>query len=139
MSNVDTRALEYVFPAELLRYFSIVESGIKTDNQTREEYLEVVFEEQNELPEGYSREEYESKGFFSKRVQDFPLRGRAVFLELRRRRWRHKVSGEQITCKIRVKLYHSFRDKLYHVVRGKLYHCFRASWATNSAANCTTC
>jgi hypothetical protein len=97
MSNVDTRALEYVFPAELLRYFSIVESGIKTDNQTREEYLEVVFEEQNELPEGYSREEYESKGFFSKRVQDFPLRGRAVFLELRRRRWRHKVSGEQIT------------------------------------------
>jgi hypothetical protein len=46
---------------------------------------------------------------------------------------------KDITCKIRVKLYHSFRDKLYHVVRGKLYHCFRASWATNSAANCTTC
>ena len=43
------------------------------------------------------------------------------------------------TCKIRVKLYHSFRGKLYHGVRGKLYHCFRASWATNSAANCTTC
>lgn len=42
-------------------------------------------------------------------------------------------------CKIRVKLYHSFRGKLYHGVRGKLYHCFRASWATNSAANCTTC
>jgi hypothetical protein len=59
--------------------------------------LEVVFEENNELPEGYSRDSYESKGFFSKRVQDFPLRGRAVFLELRRRRWRHKETGEQIT------------------------------------------
>jgi len=97
MSDIDTRALQYVFPAELLRYFSIVESGIKTGKQTGEEYLEVVFEEQNELPEGHSREEYESKGFFSKRVQDFALRGRTVFLELRRRRWRHKVSGAQLT------------------------------------------
>lgn len=88
LPDIDTRALQFVFPAELLRYFSIVESGIKTDKQTSEEYRQVVFEEQNELPEGYSREEYESKGFFSKRVQDFPLSGRAVFLELRRRRWR---------------------------------------------------
>lgn len=42
-------------------------------------------------------------------------------------------------CKIRVKLYHSFRGKLYQSVRGKLYHCFRAVGATKSAANCTTC
>jgi len=97
MTEVDASALQYVFPSELLRYFSIVESGIKTDEPTGEEYLEVVFEENNELPEGYSRDSYESKGFFSKRVQDFPLRGRAVFLELRRRRWRHKETGEQIT------------------------------------------
>lgn len=74
-----------------------MESGIKTDKQTSEEYLQVVFEEQNELPVGYLREEYESKGFFCKSVPDFPLRGRVVFLELRRRRWRHKVSGELIT------------------------------------------
>lgn len=97
MSDIDTSALQYVFPAELLRHFSIVQSGIKTDKPTGEDYLEVVFEEKNELPDGYSREDYESKGFFSKRVQDFPLRGRAVFLELRKRRWRHKVSGEQVT------------------------------------------
>jgi hypothetical protein len=97
MTEVDASALQYVFPAELLRYFSIVESGIKTDEPTGEEYLEVVFEENNKLPEGYSRDSYESKGFLSKRVQDFPLRGRAVFLELRRRRWRHKETGEQIT------------------------------------------
>ncbi|MDG1252402.1 MAG: hypothetical protein P8N56_01875 [Schleiferiaceae bacterium] len=97
MSEVDTSALQYVFPAELLKHFTIVQSGIKTDEPTGEDYLEVVFEEQNELPEGFSKEDYESKGFFSKRVQDSPLRGRAVFLELRKRRWRHKVSGEQIT------------------------------------------
>jgi hypothetical protein len=97
MSEVEFSALHHVFPAELLKYFSIVSSGVKTDEPTGEEYLEVVFEEKNELPEGFSRDAYESKGFFSKRVQDFPLRGRAVFLELRRRRWRHKVTGEQIT------------------------------------------
>jgi hypothetical protein len=97
MSEFDSSALQYVFPAELLKYFSIVQSGIKTDKPTGEAYLEVVFEEKNELPIGYAREDYESKGFFTKRVQDFPLRGRAVFLELRRRRWRHKMTGEQIT------------------------------------------
>ncbi len=88
LPDIDTRSLQFVFPADLLRYFSIVESGIKTEKQTIEEYRQVVFEEQNKLPEGHSREEYESRGFFRKRVQDFPLRGRAVFLELRRRRWR---------------------------------------------------
>ena len=57
----------------------------------------MVFEEKNTLPDGYSKEEYESKGFFNKRVQDFPLRGKAVFLKVRRRRWRHKETGEELT------------------------------------------
>jgi hypothetical protein len=56
MTKVDAGALQYVFPAELLRYFSIVESWIKTDEPTGDEYLEVVFEEKNELPEGFSRD-----------------------------------------------------------------------------------
>jgi hypothetical protein len=89
MSEFDKGALRYVFPEELLRYFDIVESGIHTDKPTGEDYLEVVFEEKNTLPEGYSKDAYESKGFFDKRVQDFPLRGKAVFLKVRRRRWRH--------------------------------------------------
>ena len=93
MSEVVFSALHHVFPAELLKYFSIVSSGVKTDVPTGEEYLEVVFEEKNELPEGFSRDAFKSKGFFTKHVQDFPLRGRDVFLELRRLRWRHKVTG----------------------------------------------
>jgi hypothetical protein len=97
MSGVEFTALRHVSPAVLLKYFSIVSSGVKTDEPTGEEYLEVVFEEKNELSEGFSRDAYENKGIFSKRVQDFSLRGRAVFLALRRRRWRHKVTGEQIT------------------------------------------
>jgi transposase len=49
------------------------------------------------LPEGYSAEDYEPKDFVkSKLIQDFPLRGRAVFLRIKRRRWRHKTNGKVI-------------------------------------------
>ena len=95
MSEFDKGALRYVFPEELLRYFDIVESGIHTDKPTGEDYLELVFEEKKTLPEGYSKDAYESNGFFDKRVQDFPLRGKAVFLKVRCRRWRHKETGEE--------------------------------------------
>ena len=44
---------------ELLSYFEIVESEIHTDKPTKEVY--------------------QSKGVFVKRVQDIPLRGKAVF------------------------------------------------------------
>jgi transposase len=57
----------------------------------------IEFEEKNQLPNGYSSLEYESKGFTeSKSIQDFPLRGKAVYLRIRKRRWRHKITGEVI-------------------------------------------
>jgi len=56
--------------------------------------LIISFEEKNDLPSGYSRLDYESKGFMeSKLIQDFPLRGRAVYLRVKKRRWRHKLTG----------------------------------------------
>lgn len=97
MEAIDKQALQYVFPVEMLAHFDIESAQIKLDKPTQEEYLEVVFTEKNVLPEGYSQKDYESKGFFTKVVQDFPLRGRAVFLRVQRRRWRHKQTGEQIT------------------------------------------
>lgn len=49
------------------------------------------------MPEGCSFEEYEPKDFIkSKLIQDFPLRGRAVYLRIKRRRWRHKETGKVI-------------------------------------------
>jgi hypothetical protein len=77
----------------LLNYFSI--SGFKTlcNIAIKEEFLEIEFEEKNELPNGYSSIDYESKGFTdSKPIQDFPLRGKAVYLRIKTRRWRHKQS-----------------------------------------------
>jgi hypothetical protein len=38
MSGVEFSALHHVFPAELLKYFSIVSSGVKTDELSGEEY-----------------------------------------------------------------------------------------------------
>lgn len=32
----------------------------------------------------------------SKLIQDFPLRGRAVYLRIKKRRWRHKQTGQII-------------------------------------------
>ena len=97
MTDLEMCALWLVIPEELMRYFKILGYSIKTDERYNENYIEVDFEEHNELPEGYSCDEYESKGFFSNRIQDFPFRGKAVFIELRCRRWRHKDTGEQIT------------------------------------------
>ncbi len=57
----------------------------------------IDFVEKNILPVGYSLFEYESKGFMeSKLIQDFPIRGKAVYLRVKKRRWRHKVTGEVI-------------------------------------------
>ena len=56
-------------------------------------------DEKNELPSGYTAIDYESKGFYNaKEVQDFPIRGKACYLLIRRRRWRLKGGeGKDIT------------------------------------------
>ena len=51
-----------------------------------------------ELPEKYAGQETEGKVFYEPViVQDFPLRGKKVFLNLRRRRWILKSSNEYIS------------------------------------------
>ncbi len=45
----------------------------------------------NILPNNYDLNEFESKGFYERTlIQDFPIRGKAVYLGIRRRRWRNK-------------------------------------------------
>jgi hypothetical protein len=54
-------------------------------------------EEKNQLPSGYDSTLYESKGFYEdKTIQDFPIRGKAVYLVVRRRRWRLKSDPKSI-------------------------------------------
>lgn len=77
-----------------MEYFQVCSFEILCNVLKKREYYVIVFEEKNEIPNGYPASEYESKGFMeSKLIQDFPLRGKAVFLKLRKRRWRHKQTG----------------------------------------------
>ena len=75
-------------------YFTISDFEILCNIENKAEFFVINFEEKNELPLGYSSDVYESKGFMeSKLIQDFPLRGKAVFLRVKKRRWRHKKTG----------------------------------------------
>ena len=75
-------------------YFTITGYQTLCDIEIKKEYWLIDFEEKNEVPTGYSSSEYESKGFMeSKGIQDFPLRGKAVYLRIKKRRWRHKLTG----------------------------------------------
>lgn len=80
-------------PEEVKDYFNLV----NIEKLEKEQRVNIYLEEKNELPEGYSTMDYESKGFHNEiTVQDFPLRGKAAFLLIKRRRWRHKTTGEVI-------------------------------------------
>lgn len=92
--TIDIKFLHQLFPFELMEYFDIVNFRLEKTKDTTKEYWLIDFDEKNILPTGYSQTEYESKGFMeSKRIQDFPLRGKAVFLRIRKRRWRHIKTG----------------------------------------------
>ena len=80
-----------------MEYFSITCFHTLCDIEMKTEFWEIEFEEKNEIPNGYPSIEYESKGFVeSNLLQDFPLRGKGVFLRVKKRRWRHKETKKII-------------------------------------------
>tara|TARA_B100000809_G_C15067332_1_gene504640 strand:- start:1033 stop:1413 length:381 start_codon:yes stop_codon:yes gene_type:complete len=80
-----------ILPKDLLTHFTTTELLELCDIETKEHILELHLEENNELPSGYLRSDYESKGFYpQKRIQDFPVRGKALYLCIKRRVWREK-------------------------------------------------
>lgn len=95
--SIEREALRYIFPEELIAHFDIVSVIELGDVKSKADYYEVVFEEKAIKPEGINVDEYETKDFISKTIQDFPIRGRAVFLVIKRRRWRHKETGACIS------------------------------------------
>lgn len=97
IETIDTQLLSRLFPSELMEHFDISLVDTLCDVASKSEYLILEFTEKNFLPTGFFVEEYESKGFLeSKLIQDFPLRGKPVFLSIRRRRWRHKQTNKII-------------------------------------------
>lgn len=89
---MDISLLSYLLPTGLLEHFDIMDFKELGDIKSRKDCFFIYLDEKNELPLGYNSSEYESKGFYERTlIQDFPIRGKAVYLGIRRRRWRHKT------------------------------------------------
>jgi hypothetical protein len=92
MDSLPVELINALFPKELRRYFNLVSFDLQEATKNTEQRYVITFEEKNELPEGFSFSDYETKDFYrSKLIQDFPLRGIPVFFSIKRRRWRHKT------------------------------------------------
>lgn len=94
---MEKELIGYFLPQGLLQYFSITKVEELGEVSTKRMVLQIALEEINSLPEGYDPEAYESKGFYPVTlIQDFPIRGKAVYLALKRRRWRHKLHRNEV-------------------------------------------
>ena len=88
---MELNGYRFLLPEGTLDYFDLVD--------VKESVNEVVFylEEKNIVPEKYTDQDAESKGFYDPViVRDFPLRGKKVFLNIRRR-WLLKKHNEYIS------------------------------------------
>jgi hypothetical protein len=95
---LETELLEEFSPDFLLDYFEIATYKTLGDLSTKQMIIELHLDEKNIIEEEVNTIDYESKGFLpSSRVQDFPIRAKAVYLVIRKRRWRHKTTKKEIT------------------------------------------
>lgn len=85
--------LDFVLPQGVKHYFELI------THKSDEENLHLYLEEQNIIPEEYKSDKLESKGFYNEvTLQDFPLRGRNVYLHIKRRRWLNHTTGN-VVCR----------------------------------------
>lgn len=84
----DKNFLDLILPQGILEYFLLTDFSSSTTE------INLYLEEKNVIPEEYGSDKLISKGFFDEiTVQDFPLRGKAVYLHIRRRRWLNQTTG----------------------------------------------
>ena len=81
-----------LLPEGTLDYFDVI-NVVEDSTQ-----IVIYLEEKNLVPHEYKDTETESKGFYEPVVvRDFPIRGKQVFLNVRRRRWIIKPDGKYIS------------------------------------------
>jgi hypothetical protein len=84
----ETSWLNVFLPKGILEYFII------TKIDQLEESINIHLEEKNITPEEYAKDKLTSKGFYDEiKVQDFPIRGKEVYLYIKRRRWINETRG----------------------------------------------
>lgn len=83
--------LKLVLPELLVTHFDIV------NHQTKDKVLHLYFEEKKDTPKEFTSDIIISHGFHKEiTIQDFPLRGKTVYLHIKRRRWLNKTSKEVV-------------------------------------------
>lgn len=88
---MDLSLFSHFLPTDLLLYFDIVSIKELGDIASKKDCLYIYLDEKNNISDQFDSEQYESKGFYERTwIQDFPIRGKAVYLGIRRRRWRNK-------------------------------------------------
>ena len=81
--------LSLFLPDGILEYFDIV------SEITQETCFILCLEEKNIVPDEISTLKLHSHGFHPEvEVQDFPIRGKAVYLRIKRRRWKDIDTGK---------------------------------------------
>lgn len=82
--------LRYLLPHEIFEYFDLKEIREIENNQ-----LQLYLDEKKVPPSEFSSKEIVSNGFDEAvRIQDFPLRDKAVFFVVRRRKWKEKGTSK---------------------------------------------
>jgi hypothetical protein len=91
LSEAGNTLISLLLPEGILDYFDLI--NVEKDSTGLNIYLE-----KNLAPDGYQKQELESKGFLPEsRIQDFPIRGQKVALCIKRRRWTVLSTGKVIT------------------------------------------
>lgn len=87
---MDISLVSLFLPDGLLDHFVVV----KTENS---ESLTIYLEEKNSPPQGDNEDKFTSKGFYdSITIQDFPIRRKACYLHIRRRKWINERTGNLV-------------------------------------------
>lgn len=70
--------LSYIFPKDLVEYFKVTDFKELSDVDCGKTYYEIYLAKNNFVIGVGDQHLYESKGFSSVQIQDFPLRGNGV-------------------------------------------------------------
>ena len=84
--------LTIFLPDDLLAHCAVVDCRDFGDVISKKECIFIYLDEKNLLPNGFNSSDFKSKRFYERKViQYFRIRGKAVYLAIKRRRWRSKI------------------------------------------------
>ena len=88
--------LETLFPSVIVENFDIV--SIQHYPKEEEIHIHIHLDEKKSIPVEFSSRRVVFNGFTSaKKIQDYPIRGNAVYLHVRRRKWLDTETNEILT------------------------------------------